>query len=262
MHDLNPEIIKALGVAAALALAIVAQSLSPHARLQGSWRVNGALWLVGVVVVGLLCGGCGMAAARWADAGGVGIIRALHAPAWTAIPVTILTLDLVSYAWHRANHAVPFLWRFHRVHHSDRAFTVSTALRFHPGELLLSLPLRLTAVVALGAPVAAVLAFEVVFAAANLIEHGDIDLPRRAETAIGRWFITPGLHRLHHSRTWADLNTNFGTIFAVWDRLFRSYRPSSSDLAIEIGLPDSSEVSTLGDALLLPLHTHVVVADG
>src|SRR2546426_905890 len=103
-------------------------------------------------------------------------------------------LDLVSYGWHRANHRVAPLWRFHRVHHSDPSFTVSTGVRFHPGELVLSLPLRLAAVVAIGASPAAVVAFEIAFTVANLIEHGDIDVVAPVETAVGRGFVPSAPH--------------------------------------------------------------------
>jgi len=259
---MTAEMIRGLGVAAALVLAITVQALSPHARLRGSWRANATLWIVDAALIGLLCGACACAAARWAEARGFGLFHSLQAPPLLVVAVTILALDLISYAWHRANHVIPFLWRFHRVHHSDPTFTVSTAVRFHPGELLLSLPLRLAAGGAIGAPVAAVVAFEVVFAAANMLEHGDIDLPPRAETALGRFFITPALHRLHHSRRWDDLNTNFGTVLAVWDRLFRSYRPSSSRRRVETGLPDFRETPTLLRILLLPFLADADAEEG
>src|SRR5262249_56613757 len=112
---------------------------------------------------------------RTAAGMGFGVLNVVAAPGWLAVAASVLLLDLVSYGWHRANHAFGLLWRFHRVHHSDVTFTVSTALRFHPGELLLSLPVRLLAVFALGVPVAAVLVFELAFTLANLLEHVDVD---------------------------------------------------------------------------------------
>jgi sterol desaturase/sphingolipid hydroxylase (fatty acid hydroxylase superfamily) len=136
---------------------------------------------------------------------------------------------------------------------SHPAFTVSTGLRFHPGELLASLPVRLAAVVALGAPVEAVLAFEVLFTIANLVEHGDIDLPAVLERRLGQLFITPALHRFHHSRRWEDLNTNFGTIFSIWDRIFGTHRESSSSAPIRTGLPGGEESAPLLRAFLMPL---------
>ena len=116
----------------------------------------------------------------------VGMLNTPHRAPWLGIPAAIVTLDLVSYCWHRANHRIPILWRFHQVHHSDPTFTTSTGVRFHPGELLLSLPLRLTAVAVVGVSVEAVLVFEIMFTIANFLEHGDIDLPLPFERLMGR----------------------------------------------------------------------------
>jgi sterol desaturase/sphingolipid hydroxylase (fatty acid hydroxylase superfamily) len=169
--------------------------------------------------------------------------------------MTVIALDLVSYVWHRANHVFPTLWRFHQVHHSDQTFTVSTALRFHPGELVLSLPLRLVAVMALGAPVVAVLAFEALFTLANLLEHGDIDVPRPLENALDRVLVTPALHRFHHTRAGLERNHNYGTIFVLWDRLLGTYRASSSAMRVEVGLAEIRGPLTLAGILLLPLRS-------
>ena len=153
MTELDFQIVKSVGFVLALALAVGLQWLRPHAAIAGSWRVNATLWLVDASLLGLVCGACACTVSRWAETEGFGILNLGAAPIWLAIPVSILALDLVSYGWHRANHAVPILWRFHQVHHSDSAFTTTTSLRFHPGELILSLPLRLVAVAGLGVPV-------------------------------------------------------------------------------------------------------------
>lgn len=237
----------------ALGLAFLLQRLKPHARLRGSWRVNGGLWVVNAAVVGLACGACAFSAAGWAAREHIGLLNLTPAPTWAAVAVTIIVLDLASYVWHRANHRIAALWRLHQVHHSDHAFTTSTGLRFHPGELLLSLPVRLAAVILLGAPAVAVLAFEVAFTVANLVEHGDIDLSRRSEHILGRLFVTPALHRRHHTRLRPARDTNFGTIFSGWDRLFGTFTPSDSSATIDTGLPGLSRV-TLVEALVLPLH--------
>jgi sterol desaturase/sphingolipid hydroxylase (fatty acid hydroxylase superfamily) len=236
---------------AAMLVAVILQRAAPHARLRGSWRVNGAIWMLATLVVGAACGACGFTAARWAERAGFGLLHQLPAPVWAAVPLTLLLLDLVSYGWHRANHGVAPLWRLHRVHHSDPTFTVSTGLRFHPGELLLSLPVRVAAILLVGASVEAVLIFEVVFTFANLIEHGDIDLPRRAERLLTPVLVTPALHRRHHTRSGRPRNSNFGTIFSTWDRLFGTYFHSDSTTRVDTGLPDLDTVS-LGRALLMP----------
>jgi sterol desaturase/sphingolipid hydroxylase (fatty acid hydroxylase superfamily) len=166
----------------------------------------------------------------------------------------VLALDAVSYAWHRANHRWPLLWRFHRVHHADAAFHVTTALRFHPGELLLALPVRLAAVLALGVPPAGVLLFEIVFGTANLLEHGNFELPARVERAARRVLVTPALHRAHHTADWRELDTNFGTVLSLWDRLAGTLRTSEPGRHIVTGLPDGSDETARGlrASLLLP----------
>ncbi|MGD9764967.1 MAG: sterol desaturase family protein, partial [Candidatus Binatia bacterium] len=186
MTELQLQLVKGAGFAAAAAFALLLQRRWPHARQAGSWRINGAVWALDVALLGALCGACACTAAAWAAEHQVGVLRALALPGWLAIAVTIVALDGVSYAWHRANHRLHFLWRFHRVHHSDPAFTVSTAVRFHPGELLLAVPLRLAAIVLLGAPVVGVVLFEAVFACANFVEHGDIALPAAVEQRLRR----------------------------------------------------------------------------
>jgi sterol desaturase/sphingolipid hydroxylase (fatty acid hydroxylase superfamily) len=252
MSETDFQVIRGVGFSAALVIAILAQRLSPHARLVGSWRVNGAFWVMDALLIGALCGACACTAARWAAAHEIGLFHHVAFRSWLATVVTLVGLDLVSYVWHRANHVVAFLWRFHQVHHSDSTFTVSTALRFHPGELLLSLPLRLAAVVALGASPAAVVMFEILFAVANLIEHGDIDLPEWLELYLQTVCITPALHRLHHSRERVELSSNFGTIFAVWDRFLGTYRGSTSRNQVATGLPYVVDASTLVRAARLP----------
>lgn len=253
MTEAELQILRGAGFLLAFAAAVAVQRLSPHARFRGSWRVNGGFWAVDAVAIGLVCGACGCVVARWAEVRGLGLFHAIESTAWVALPVTVLTLDFVSYVWHRANHAIPFLWRFHQVHHSDETFTVSTGLRFHPGELLFSLPLRLASVVAIGATPLGVVVFEVLFTIANLFEHGDIDLPGTLESRVGRVFVVPALHRLHHSRRRTDLNSNFGTILIVWDRWLRTYRPNASSSSVATGLPAGERVVGFWRALILPL---------
>ena len=253
MTETKLQALRAAGFIAAALFALVVQRLVPHARVRGSWRVNGGLWLVDTVVVGAVCGACGFTAAAWAARNGCGVLNQAAASPWMAIPGTVVALDLVSYWWHRANHRVPFLWRLHQVHHSDPSFTVSTGVRFHPGELLLSLPIRLAAVVLIGAPVGAVLVFEVAFTFANLIEHGDTNLPSRAERWLARVCITPALHRRHHTKVGPERDTNFGTVFSVWDRVLGTFTTSDSATRVETGLPGMGDLR-LSRVLVLPLR--------
>jgi sterol desaturase/sphingolipid hydroxylase (fatty acid hydroxylase superfamily) len=248
------QLVRGAGFGVALAIGLGLERLAPHARLRGEWRVNGGLWAVNLVVIGTVCGACMCTASQWADARGIGLLNVLAAPAWVAIPAAVAFLDLVSYGWHRANHRVGLLWRFHRVHHSDTRFTVSTAMRFHPGELVLSLPVRLLAVTLLGVPVLGVVIFEMLFTMANFLEHGDIDYPGALERRLQRLLVTPALHRRHHGDRVEELGSNFGTILSLWDRVLRTYEDASSADRVRTGLPGQTASLGLRDAFVLPLH--------
>jgi sterol desaturase/sphingolipid hydroxylase (fatty acid hydroxylase superfamily) len=247
------QLVAVAGTALGLGLALVLQRVRPFAKAGGSVRVNVGLWIVGTLVTGLVCGACTYGVATWAAARGLGVLRLLALPEGARIAFTVLGLDFVSYHWHRANHGLSFLWRFHAVHHSDRTFTVSTGLRFHPGELLLSIPVRLAAIVALGASPVGIVVFDVVFATANLVEHGDTALPRALESRLERLVVTSALHRRHHARPEAHRARNFGTIFTLWDRAAGTYGPSASSDAYAIGLDDVPP-PTLARAFALPFQ--------
>jgi sterol desaturase/sphingolipid hydroxylase (fatty acid hydroxylase superfamily) len=241
------------GLAAALGLALIVQRLRPLGP-NLRWRAaNVGLWLVNTTITAALCGACTTTAADWAATAKLGLLNVAPLPAWGATAITILALDFTSYLWHRANHRLPFLWRFHRVHHSDTSFSVSTAARFHPGEILMSLPVRLLAVILVGAPASAVIIFEVVFAFANFFEHGNITLPLHLERRVATLFVTPALHRRHHAARQPDLDRNFGTIFTLWDRTLATFTASSSAESFPIGLPDHPPACSLAEALRLPL---------
>jgi sterol desaturase/sphingolipid hydroxylase (fatty acid hydroxylase superfamily) len=252
LTEVEFQIVKSIGFTLALALAVALQRISPHGAMAGSWRPNSRLWALNAVVLGAVCAGCACTVSRWASGAGVGLLNHGSASAWVAIPISVLGMDFVSYIWHRANHAVPFLWRFHQAHHSDMDYTVTTALRFHPAELLLALPFRLVAVVTFGVPIAGVIVFEVIFAFANFYEHGNIDLPLKLERVLGSLLITPALHRRHHSREARLLNTNYGTIFSFWDRLLGSYGENRSDIRVSTGLPGIDHSLGAREILWLP----------
>jgi sterol desaturase/sphingolipid hydroxylase (fatty acid hydroxylase superfamily) len=250
------QLVRGAAPLAALALGLALERLRPHAPLRPAWRANLGLWLATAALVGVVCGACGFAVAGWAETRGIGLLNAASAPTLVGVAVSLLALDAVSWLWHLLNHRVPFLWRFHRVHHADEAFHVSTALRFHPGEVLLSLPLRLAAVVALGAPPVAVLVFEALFGIANVLEHGNFDVAPRLERALGRALITPAQHRFHHVRAEPSRHANFGTIFSIWDRLAGTHAPSASTQRFPTGLPerDACDPTSLAAMLTEPLR--------
>jgi sterol desaturase/sphingolipid hydroxylase (fatty acid hydroxylase superfamily) len=245
---------RSAGLVAALLAGLALERRRPHERLRPAWDTNLGLWAVDGVVMAAACGACGWVVAAWAAERGLGLLAWLGAGPWAAVAAGLLGLDAVSYLWHRANHEIPLLWRFHRVHHADASFHVTTALRFHPGELLLALPVRLAATVALGVPPEGVLVFELVFGAANLLEHGNFDLPGRLDPIARRLFITPALHRAHHASDWRELDTNFGTVFSLWDRLARTFHASEAGRRVVTGLPSGSGpvAPSLGESLWMP----------
>jgi sterol desaturase/sphingolipid hydroxylase (fatty acid hydroxylase superfamily) len=158
-----------------------------------------------------------------------GLLNNIPLPDWAALALALLALDLVIYLQHVMFHAVPALWRLHRMHHADLDIDVTTGARFHPIEILLSMGLKLAVVAALGAPVIAVLIFEVALNATSMFNHGNVMLPRPLDRVL-RWLVvTPDMHRVHHSVRPNETNSNFGFNLPWWDRLFGTYRAQPVD---------------------------------
>ncbi len=246
--------LRGVGLGVVFLLIIMAEWLHPHSRMQRPWQTNLGLWLVDTTLTRVVCGACGLVVAAWAADSGFGALQVLRAPVWAALLVSVVTLDLVSWMWHLANHHFPWLWRLHRVHHADRAFQVTTALRFHPGELLLSLPVRLLAIALIGIPVEGVLLFEIVFGMMNLFVHANYSLPEWLDRTAGRVLVTPSLHRLHHARSTTTVNRNFGTIFSVFDRTLGtlSRSPAAAQFGTGVVDPDGAQQMSLLAALKSP----------
>ncbi len=168
------------------------------------------------------------------------------------IIVSLILLDLVIYGQHVAFHHIPVLWRLHRVHHTDTEIDVTTALRFHPIEIMVSMVIKFAAVAAIGAPVEAVLLFEVILNACAMFNHGNIRLPSGADNLLRRVLVTPDMHRVHHSVITHETNSNYGFNISLWDRLFRTYRaqPQLGHDSMMIGLrefrePDEAKIDRL-----------------
>ena len=247
------QLVRGVGLATVLLAVLAFERWRPHERLRPAWTTNFGLWGIDAIVLTVVCGACGWTLAAWAEARGIGLLARAGARGWLAAALAVLALDAVAYAWHRANHRVRLLWRFHQVHHADASFHVTTALRFHPGELLLALPVRLSVILLLGVPPAGVLVFELAFGVANLVEHANLELPRRIELPVRRVLVTPALHRGHHVADWRELDTNFGTILSIWDRLAGTLRAAEPGRHVVTGLPGlASAPPSLGAALRLP----------
>jgi sterol desaturase/sphingolipid hydroxylase (fatty acid hydroxylase superfamily) len=177
-----------------------------------------------------------LAAAWWAQAHGFGLLHWLHASAWFAMIAGFMLMDWAYYWWHYATHAVPLLWRFHNVHHTDLDLDVTTAARFHFGEIVASIPFRVTAVVLLGIAPFALLVFEIFFEGASLFHHSNWCLPPGFERALNRVIVTPRMHGIHHSIVRRETDSNWGTIFSWWDRVHRTLRIDVPQDQIEIGV--------------------------
>ena len=159
----------------------------------------------------------------------------------------VVLLDLAIYLQHVLFHAVPGLWRLHRMHHADLDFDVTTGLRFHPVEIILSMGLKLMVVVALGAPPLAVLVFEVLLNATAMFNHANLRLPAALDRVLRPLLVTPDMHRVHHSVVPRETNSNFGFNLALWDRLFGTYiaQPAAGHTAMTIGIPQFRDPAEL-----------------
>lgn len=228
-----------LGVFAAMALW---EALAPRRDRafprRARWPHNLALLAVDVAVVRVLAPGAAVLLALAGEAHGWGLVNNLGLPVWAAIPLAVALLDLVIYFQHVTFHAVPTLWRLHRVHHTDLDFDVTTGTRFHPMEIVISTGIKCAAIAAIGAPALAVLAFEVLLNATAMFNHANVDLPRSADRWL-RWLVvTPDMHRVHHSVAYDESSNNFGFNLPWWDRLFGTYRaqPAAGHEAMAIGV--------------------------
>mgnify|MGYP000265354038 CR=1 FL=1 len=193
------------------------------------WTNNVALVVVDTVILRLTFPILAVGLAVMAEERGWGLFNVIGAPGWLAIVVSIAALDLAIYLQHVMFHAVPALWRLHRMHHADLEFDVTTGLRFHPLEILLSMGIKLAVVAALGPPAVAVLIFEVLLNATAMFNHSNIRLPAGMDRVLRLIVVTPDMHRVHHSVIPAETNSNFGFNLPWWDRLLGTYRAQPVD---------------------------------
>ena len=222
------------------------------------WPHNLGLLLVDAALVRVLAPGAAIAVAMTAAGSGWGLLNALGLPGWATIAAGIALLDLAIYFQHVMFHAVPTLWRVHRVHHADLDFDVTTGARFHPIEMLISTAVKCAAIAALGAPVISVFVFEILLNATAMFNHANASLSQRLERWL-RWLVvTPDMHRVHHSVRYEESSSNFGFNLPWWDHLFGTYRaqPRLGHAAMTIGVDAfrSSQELRLDRLLVQPLR--------
>lgn len=247
---------KGAAVAVWLALLFLAERLRPaddrpRPEIGGAWRRlarNFGLWLANVALSPLVVAPLSL----WA---------ASHALAWRpgwwsgtgGLLLDLVLLDLWIYWWHRANHEIAFLWRFHAMHHLDRVLDTSSALRFHFGEVLLSAIARGATIMLLGLPVVSVVVFEALVLAGAIFHHSNLSLPPRFERALSRIVVTPSIHWVHHHRVRRDTDANYSTVLSLWDHLFASRSPTPRMKGMAIGVEGRDELA-LPQLLIAPFR--------
>jgi sterol desaturase/sphingolipid hydroxylase (fatty acid hydroxylase superfamily) len=223
------------------------------------WASNLGLVALNTVLLRLLFPIAGAGMAVFCVERGWGLLNHFAVPWVLAVPLAVIAMDFVIWSQHVMVHAVPALWRLHRVHHADPDYDVTTGARFHPIEIILSMLIKFATIVVLGAPAVAAVIFEVMLNATAMFNHGNIGLPATLDRWV-RWVVvTPDMHRVHHSIEDDETNSNFGFNLTWWDRLFGTYRdqPRAGQIGMTIGIHDHRdprEVARLDGMLLLPFR--------
>ena len=255
----HPDIARLAAFVGILALLALSERLWPRRPLTVArgvrWRINLAIVALDSVLVRLVLPLAPFALAAVLQERGWGLFNVLQIAGPAEIIASVLLLDLTIYAQHRLFHRLPLLWRIHRMHHTDLDLDVTSGTRFHPLEIVLSLAIKLTAILLLGPSPLAVVLFEIVLNATSMFSHANLRLP----PAVDRWLrlvmVTPDMHRVHHSVIVRETNSNYGFNLPWWDRLFGSYRPQPRDghLGMTIGLREWRNQADLGLRALLQI---------
>lgn len=221
------------------------------------WANNLGIVFLNTAIIRLIFPAAAVGMAVFAETQGWGIFNYLQIPYWFAVIASLIMLDAVIYFQHVMFHAVPILWRLHRVHHADLDFDVTTGSRFHPIEIILSMLIKFTVIILLGAPVIAVIVFELILNATSMFNHGNVHIPPVIDHVLRLFVVTPDMHRVHHSVEDDETNSNFGFNFPWWDRLFGTYRnqPRMGHKQMTIGINtfrDRQHCSWIPGMLVLP----------
>ncbi|MBD2189240.1 sterol desaturase family protein [Pseudanabaena mucicola] len=221
------------------------------------WFSNLSLVVLNTLILRAVFPLAAVGAAAIASAKGWGLFNVISLTEWQAVLLSVIALDLIIYFQHVIFHSLPTLWQLHKVHHCDRDFDVTTGLRFHPIEILLSMGIKIIAITLLGAPPTAVIIFEILLNSTSLFNHGNVGLPPSLDRLLRLFVVTPDMHRIHHSIITKETNSNFGFNLPWWDYLFGTYRayPEKGQQEMTIGLAEyqnTLQVEQLPWMLLLP----------
>ena len=248
-----------IGIFAVMALSEAALPRRERSRGRGHrWFTNLGIAVVGTLAVRLVFPVAAVGIAVIAEGRGWGLFNTIAWPGWLEGLIAFLVLDFAIYVQHVASHKIPILWRLHRVHHADPEIDVTTGIRFHPVEIVLSMGYKVLVVIALGAPAAAVFVFEVVLNGCALFNHANVRIPKGIDAIVRLLIVTPDMHRVHHSTIGRETDSNYGFNLSVWDRLFATYiaQPERGHLGMTIGLAQfpGDPPTHLGWSLALPFR--------
>ena len=222
------------------------------------WATNIGMLVLSSVTLRLIFPMAAVGTALYGTAHHIGLLHLWDGNIWIKGAISFVILDFSVWAEHVASHKIPFLWRIHRVHHADPGIDVTTALRFHPFEIVLSMLFKAGLILILGAPPEAVLVFEVVLNGAAMFNHANIAIPETIDRALRYFIVTPDMHRIHHSTNPQETDSNYGFNLSIWDRIFSVYTqdPLRGKLNVEIGLSDFGRVDPIQFlwSVLLPLR--------
>lgn len=244
----NEALIRLLAFASVLGVMAAWEIIAPrrpqHLGRSIRWPSNIGVVALDTALVRLLFPMTAVGLAVACEANGWGLFQAWGLPLWASIPLGFLAMDLAIYLQHAIFHAVPALWRLHRMHHADQEFDVTTGVRFHPVEIVLSMVIKLGVIAAIGTPALAVLIFEILLNATSMFSHSNVSMPLWLDKVL-RWIVvTPDMHRVHHSVVAHETNSNFGFNLPWWDWMFGTYRPQpeAGHDAMTIGIKQFREV--------------------
>jgi len=258
-YETEIRLVAFLGVFILFALLEAWKPRRSQSRQRGlRWTSNLSLVIFNSLILKTVALFIGINAAAYAHQEGIGLFNLWQLPSALSIILSIIILDAVIYWQHRLSHVIPLLWRLHRLHHTDIEYDTTTALRFHPLEIVLSYFIKYSIVLLIGAPVVALILFEIILNASAIFNHANLKLPLKIDRILRLFIVTPDMHRIHHSVHRYETDSNYGFNIPLWDRIFGSYiaQPQDGHTTMEIGITRfrSKKSQKLPALLLQPIQ--------